>query len=121
MLYLLYFSGLVFGIGVLLVVVWVLLEKEKLIAGLISFCVATILFVYTVINFLGYIEDEKLKKREVVFDVLSEEFETTDVYIVKKVESGGGYEKYEVIVDDELLRVVFVDDGSGEKRVIVDD
>lgn len=117
MLYLFYFLG----IGVLLCVAWVLLEKEKLITGLISFCVAIILFVYTVISFLGYIEDEHLKEMEVVLNVLSEEFETTDVYIVEKVAIGEGYERFEIAVDGGLLEVIIIDDGSGEKRVVVKD
>lgn len=104
-----------------LLVTLVLLEKEKLITGLMFFCLSIILLVCTLISGLGYIEDEKLEKREVVLDVLSEEFETTDVYIVEKVATGEGYERFEIAVDGGLLEVIIIDDGSGEKRVVVDD
>lgn len=53
--------------------------------------------------------------------MLSEEFETTDVYIVEKVATGRSHERFEIAVDGKLLEVLIIDDGSGEKRVVVDD
>ena len=105
----------------MLCVAWVLLEKEKLITGLIFSCLSIILFVHALFSGLAYIEDEHLKEMEVVLNVLSEEFETTDVYIVEKVAIGEGYERFEIAVDGGLLEVIIIDDGSGEKRVVVDD
>lgn len=105
----------------MLCVAWVLLEKEKLITGLILSCLSIVLLVYAIFSVLAYIKDKHLKEMEVVLNVLSEEFETTDIFIVKEVESGENYERYEVVVEDELLEIIFIDDESGEKRVVVDD
>lgn len=61
------------------------------------------------------------RERDEFLECVKDHFTTTDVFIVKRVKSGGGYEKYEVAVDGELIKVIYIEDGSGNKRVVVDE